>query len=207
MQMAALKVRPGLGGTSVEAVGKDAVAFFPWAANQGLMNSNTAGGLKAAVKEVLSAVEPDTWETTDISKIDLADYADRFERKRMSKFKPGSLHVYKSRFKNGIAMYLKYLESPSTWRYTAERPSKERGKTKRAAGEQMPNNAQNASVTPSGNTIQYPYPIRNGLVVTLNLPPDLTSREAQRLSAFISSLAVDERAALPPGRNDPALNA
>jgi hypothetical protein len=200
MQMAALKGGRSQEVRTVEAVGKDAVDFFPWAANQGLMNSNTAGGLKAAVKEVLSAVEPDTWETTDVSSIDLSDYADRFERLRMSKFKPGSLQVYKSRFKNGVKMYLRYLESPSTWRYTAERPSKERGKTKKQAEftNGSPANS-NGHGDASEGMIQYPYPLRPGVRVTVSLPPDLTPREAQKLATFIGSLAVDEQAALPAG--------
>lgn len=184
----------------MEAVGKDAVGFFPWAANQGLMNSNTAGSLRAAVKEVLSAVEPETWEDADIRNIDLDDYAQRFERLRMSKFKPGSLHVYKSRFKNGINMYLKYLESPSTWRYTAERPAKERGKSKNQTDPTNGSSANsNGHVDASEGLIQYPYPLRPDVRVTVFLPADLTQREAQRLSVFISSLAVDEQAALPRG--------
>ena len=182
----------------MEAVGKDAVDFFPWAAKQGLMNANTAGGLKAAVKEVLAAVEPETWETTDLKNVDRDDYALRFERLRMGEYKPSSLQVYKSRFKNGVEMYLEFLSSPSTWRYEAERPAKERGK-KKAEKAQAGQSGGGAVPPPSASTIAYPYPLRSDLMVSLALPPDLTSREAQRLTAFINSLAIDERAALPPG--------
>ena len=52
--------------------------------------------------------------------------------------------------------------------------------------------------------VSYPFPLRNGLLVTLQLPPDLTKREAKRLAGFIESLAIEETPALMPGR--PELN-
>ena len=194
----------------MDANGRDAVEFFTRAAQQGLMNGNTAGGLRAAMKEVLSSVEPDNWETLNIRDIDPDDYGARFERLRMTKFKPGSLQVYKSRFKNGRQMFLDYLESPSTWRYKAERPARERGKSKREVDDST--GLQNATsgqvietTTPGGGTtlVNYTYPLRGAeLMVSLRLPADLTRKDAQRLATFVNSLAIDDQAALPPGSND-----
>jgi len=40
--------------------------------------------------------------------------------------------------------------------------------------------------------ITYPFPIRPGLRGSIQLPEDLTAREASRIAAFIATLAVEE---------------
>jgi hypothetical protein len=187
----------------VEANGKDLVEFWAWAAKQGLMNANTAGGLRAASKEVLSAVAGDEmWEALDLTTVDADDYAQRFERLRMSKFKPASLGVYKARFKNGLQMYLDYLANPSGWRYTAERPSRDRKKVaepdNRPSTQSRP--GKSASITSAVQAsddesdqgmIEYPFPMRPDCVVRLWLPDNMTAREAERLGAFLKALAYE----------------
>lgn len=189
----------------MEATGKGLVEFWSFAAERGLMNGNTAGALRAASKEVLKAVDGEAWEEVNIRGIDVADYAQRFERLRISKFKPNSLTVYKSRFRNAVDMYLSYLENPSGWRYKAARPSALRSGASKSHDVQ----AQKAPlVTSSGldaaspeSTLEYPYPLRAGLVIRLRLPKDLTKTEARRLSIFLESLAVDAVPQLPAGRS------
>lgn len=180
----------------LEATGKGLVEFLSFASEKGIVNGNTAGALRAASREVLSAVEPDGWEALDLRTIDRDDFVTRFERLRLGKYKPERLLVYKSRFRNAVQMYLQYLENPSGWRYKAERPAALRKKAnpsttpETAAAEQ-----QSGSVRAS--TIDYPFPLRPGHVVYLNkLPVDLTRSEAKRLAGFIDSLAVDPTLAL-----------
>jgi hypothetical protein len=47
---------------------------------------------------------------------------------------------------------------------------------------------------PEGAThsITYPFPLRAGVVSTLELPADLSAREAERIATFVKSLAVDD---------------
>jgi len=186
----------------MEATGRGLVEFWNHAAEKGLMNSNTAGSLRAACKEVLSAVDGEAWPDTNIRGIDTADYAQRFERLRMSKFKPDSLTVYKSRFKNGVEMYLDYLENPSGWRYRAARPSAGRLKQPDAQSVKASLGSSGVDASPSELTLEYPYPLRTGLVIRLRLPKDLTRTEAKRLSTFLESLAVDAVPQLPARRAD-----
>jgi len=40
--------------------------------------------------------------------------------------------------------------------------------------------------------IDYPFPLRDGLLVRLVLPRDLTAAEAKRLVAFVNALAIGE---------------
>lgn len=181
----------------MEATGQALVDFWAFTAEKGLMNSNTAGSLRGACKEVLSAVDGEDWQTVDIRAVDPEEYVQRFERLRMTKFKPSSLSVYKSRFKNGVQMFLDYLEDPSGWRYKAERPAKDRKRATSAIGQAGPvdskqNGTRLDSQPPPGiNVIEYPFPLRPNLVVKLILPDDMTAREAERLGNHLKSLAYE----------------
>jgi hypothetical protein len=186
---------------SFEATGKGLVDWLSFTSEKGMLNANTAGSLRAASREVLSAVEPDGWEAVDLRTIDIEDMSTRFERLRLGKYKPESLLVYKSRFRNAVQMYLQYIENPSGWKYKPERPAALRKKpaapgVKGEAGSESSELPGDGRITRSG-TIEYPFPLRPGMVVTLKLPVDLTKQESKRLSGFIDSLAVDSTLALP----------
>lgn len=185
----------------MEPTGKGAVEFLDFAASKGLINANTAGAMRAAVKEVLRAVEGEDWGGIDLATIDVDDYVTRFERLSPGRLKPDSLSVYKARFKNAVALFSAYRANPSGWRYTPARPSANRPKPslkpisvgKHGAG--MSNGAARRVEVPeppaTPGTISYPFPVRQGVVATLILPVDLTKAEAKRLSAFVDSIAIE----------------
>ncbi len=43
---------------------------------------------------------------------------------------------------------------------------------------------------PAPRIVNYPYPLRPGLLISVSLPADMTAQEADRLAAFIRALAV-----------------
>ena len=196
----------------MDATGKGLIEFLNFAAGRGLMNVNTAGGLRAACSDVLNAVQGEGWEDLDLRTVDFDDFATRFERLRTGKLKPDSIVVYKSRFRNAVLMYFAYLEDPSGWRYKPERRASARTKVtaprfaeadpKTTASERPA--AEASSGGPRASTIDYPFPLRPGLVVTLRLPVDLTKAESKRLAGFIDSLAVDDNLARPRRGSDDA---
>ena len=56
-----------------------------------------------------------------------------------------------------------------------------------------------ASVAPPPpRIVNYPYPLRPGLLISVSLPADMTAQEADRFAAFVRSLAV---AAEPAGES------
>lgn len=183
------------------ATGQGLVDFLAFAAEKGLMNSNTAGSYKAASKEVLQALHPDDWAGIDIRSIKADDYIERFERLKAGKYKPNSLAVYKARFRSAIQLYLQYLESPSTWRFKPERPASVRKPTPTRKEERPKETPQTGRGSPY-SMLDYPFPLRRDLVITFTLPSDLTKTEAKRLASHLDSLAVDEVLALPAGTTD-----
>lgn len=94
-------------------------------------------------------------------------------------------------------MYLAYLENPGRWRYAAIRPVSTRKKRAPRTegvsiqGPQPIGVPLVAASTPRATTIDYPFLLRPGLVVSIRLPADLTKPEADRLAVFIKSVAVD----------------
>jgi hypothetical protein len=190
----------------MEANGRGLVDFWTYVIERGLMPANTAGALRGASKEVLSAVESEGWETLELRQIDVEDFNERFARLQASKFKPETLQVYKSRFKNAVSMYTDFLENPSGWRYKAKKPYKGRSRPAEAtrsenhkppvdpAGQDSKDNYE----LPPVLTIDHQYPLRPNLIIKVQLPVDLTKSEASKLSAFVTSLVQEPMSALTP---------
>lgn len=174
--------------------------FVNYISEKHLMSGNTAGALRVAAREVLSAVEPEGWQELDLSTVDVEDFGQRFERAKAGKLKPESMLVYRSRFRNALQMYFEFMKNPGGWRYKAERPASIR---KKPAAKVIPAENQTSIDVPAATgggkamNVEYPFPLRPGLLVKLNLPADLTRMEAKRLAAYIDALAMDATLALP----------
>src|SRR2546428_12277575 len=100
---------------TTETTGKALVDHWSWAADKGLMNKNTAGGLRAACSQVLSVFGDDA-ETVDVKTLDIEDALSRFLNLKKKEFKPTVLETYKRRFRQAVASYLSYLDHPSGWK-------------------------------------------------------------------------------------------
>ena len=178
-----------------EATGLGLVEHWGWAAKKGLMNSNTAGALRAACAQIL-AIE-DGWQDLDVRSIDVDELLHRFENLRKKDFTPKSLAQYGSRFRRALRSYLEYLDKPHGWSFDAREAKGGVGeRSKKRSTKPAP---QPAEVASSGYMITYPFPVRAGVVARLVLPKDLKSAEARRLSAFLQSLSIEDTKELPSG--------
>lgn len=169
--------------------------FYKRAADRGLMNASTAMARRTAVTEVLEVLE-DGLET-DVRALDVEDALVRFENLKATKFTPQSLATYKSRFRKAHEDYLSFLESPSTWK-----PSTRKSNRSGAAGG-SPTKARSTSPTPvptespTGRAVplmEYPFPVRDGVIGLFKLPIDLTGPEAERVARYITALAIPPEA-------------
>ena len=89
----------------MEKSAKSLVDHWAWAGSKGLMNRNTAAGLRSACARVLEVLGDD-WEQTDISKLDVEDLLLRFQNLRKKEFVPQVLGTYKQRFRKGHSLLL-----------------------------------------------------------------------------------------------------
>ena len=107
------------------------------------------------------------------------------------------------RFRRAMDMFANFRASPSTFRPTVRSRNRSLTATPSAVtkAESSPSavpaavparSVEPAAIGHRGPTITYPFPLRTSTLAELTLPPDLTTREADRLAAFIKSLAVDD---------------
>lgn len=174
--------------------GKTLIDHWSWAAEKGVMNRNTAAGLRAACVQVLGVVEDP--EQVDVASLDVEDLLTRFQNLRKQRFKPQVLEAYKRRFRNAVKSYKEYLENPGTWKPASQ---------ERAAGAERRQKGPNAvatsnraisgpdrsrpAIAPAGIE-EYPFPLRPGVMARLLLPVDLSRDEARRIKAFVDMLVV-----------------
>jgi len=176
----------------MEKNAKSLVDHWTWAADKGLMNRNTAAGLRSACARVLEVLG-DGWEQTDITDLNVDDILLRFQNLKKKDFVPQVLEAYKHRFRKAITSYFEYLGNPGGWKPGAqEKPSaSQREHTSRQRRHAT------ASVTVERKTdvldadhVEYPFPLRPGVMARLVLPCNLTKSDVARLSAFMSMLVM-----------------
>lgn len=183
----------------VSGTAQGLIDFLAWASDNHYVNTSSASALRTGVKKVLE-VEPDL-DAIDIRHADIDDILLRFHNRARGKMKDRSVDVYESRFRSSIDMYIKWLDKDKDWIPASSRARKATtsgGAVKR----QVPLidtttavavDEHSTSSAPSGpGVITYPFPIRAGLQGRITLPENLTPREADRISAFIKTLAMED---------------
>lgn len=172
----------------METTGKALVEHWNWAAEKGVMNKNTAAGLRTACTQVLSAL--DDGESVDIKSLDVEGAFVRFQNLKKKDFKPAVLETYKRRFRQAVTSYLAYLDDPAGWKpRTLDRPAA----AEKSNGGDRPIDTGRPTKheMPQAGLVEYPFPLREGQIARLILPRDLKMSEVKRLSAFMATLAVD----------------
>jgi len=156
------------------------------------MNKNTAAAMKAASIQVLSVY--DHWEQVDLKELDVEEAIRRFQNLRAKTFKQKTLDAYARRFKQAVASYLAYIKNPRSWKPRArERTARQRQVASQVRTVEALHDEGGARTAhpPEGSLVEYPFPLREGLTARMILPRDLKTAEVKRLTAFMTTLAVD----------------
>jgi hypothetical protein len=178
-------------------------AFLDYIGQRSEINPSTAKGFQVTASKVLS-LEPDP-DQVDMRKLDVDGVLDRFETLKRLEYSPGSMGTYKSRFRQSVAMYLAWLDNNSNWK-NAGKPATNTGKSSgggpRAQRSPRPPRAQQparkgsppeppepSNEPPSTRMVAYDMPLRPDLIIRITLPVDLTATDAERVAAFVRSLA------------------
>lgn len=176
---------------------KGLIEHWDWAAKKGLMNKNSAGSLRAACTQVLSAVDGSA--SIDIDDLDIDDAITRFNNLKARNFTPKTVKEYGKRFERAVHSFRSYISDPSGWKPSSS------PKSGRKKPQNEPTLQEKTEVTtiPTGgldttpDLISYPFPLRPDRIAHLNLPNDLTADEVQRLNKFMEALVVDFEQASP----------
>lgn len=175
--------------------------FLDWAEQKHELPKSQVANWRGAAKNVLG-IEED-YEALDLRTLDLDDFLRRFEIASRTKYKSDSLNAYKGRFKKAVEAYRSWLDQSPDWKgAVAPRAAVSGGGPTANGAKSAAQKPRVAAATPAGGTIDHTFPLRPGVYARLSLPEDLSSRDAKRLAAFISSLAFDEQLAITAGAND-----
>jgi hypothetical protein len=176
----------------METTSKALLHHWRWAAEKGVMNANTAGGIRAACAQVIGVLNEK--EHADVTQIDVEDVLKRFENLKAKAFKPAVLDTYKNRFRQAVASFARYVKDPSTWKPSIAERHAQRGK-RNGDGERHAEKVEAVvQPLPASGQVEYPYPVRDGQTATLRLPRDIKTAEVKRIAAFMATLAVDYEA-------------
>jgi hypothetical protein len=207
--MAVMEV-DGVAADPNSGTGGGMLAFLDYVIRKNEMVEATAAALRTGCKKVLEV--EDNWQNLDLRNLDTDQMLVRFRNKYRAELRERSLYNYEQRFRQTVEMYFKWLDNDPSWR-PAVRASRSANGAKKAAampvaaspsegGSALPVEVPAPTVAasaPGVSMVAYPLPIRPGVQGRLVLPEDLTKREAQRIGAFVSALAFDERLAITSG--------
>ena len=189
----------------MDANARSLVDHWAWAADKGVMNRNTAAGLRSACTQVLAVVGED-WEKTDVTALDVESLLIRFQNLRKKDFRPQVLEVYKKRFRKAVSSYLEYLKDPGGWRPgTQEKPaaSQRNGRSPKRPSTTTAVSAGTAANRIGPGEVEYPFPLRPGVMARLILPSNLTQQDVNRLTTFMAMLVMGVEGQQPgPEKSD-----
>lgn len=172
--------------------------FLDTVVTKGLMNANTAGGLKAACSRILD----DLASTDDVRGVDVNTAVVRYNNRNPGALSPNSLAEYQRRVSRAISDFVSWVENPASFKPRARGSSGKNGrKTENiSSGHAAANHldrplpvAHAASPAPTSTGLPLSFPLRSDFLAQVVIPRDLTSEEARRLGAFLLTLAADFR--------------
>ncbi len=181
------------------------MVYCDYLKEKGYQGASATDSWKSATKMVFETVEPEAWETMSLEGIDLADTMRRFQVLAGSKLRAETVSVYERRIRRAMEAQAFYLENgkPPTFKRGNARPKAddaEASKGSKAKPEQQQTEPTTTTAAPAqgADLMVFPFPLRDGRVVRLHLPPSgLTKSDAERLGAFIRTLSFEEQAQIP----------
>lgn len=171
------------------------VAFLKTAGEKGWMNPRTAAAMRSVAKRVVEVLEPH--ELQDVSTIDVASVMRRFANKNTS-VSPDSLRTYASRMEAAITTFRRSREDPTSWMSGSGRSRtassteapRSPGRIRTASRESGEDSKADEKL--DAPPLVFPFPLRSDVIVIISgVPRDLKTIEADRIGAFMRSLAQD----------------
>ena len=179
--------------------------FLDYLINKGLLNANTAGGMKSACEKVFSVLDPD--ERQNLNGLDVDAAIKRFANKNPGTLSPDSLGVYRSRVQKVLSMLGSFNLDPANFRVTGaartkavdpqngqrnKQVSREKQKAEQASDRQVSQHHASSSEDPyRANSVTLMFPLRPDFIAQFVMPKDLSLRDAKKLAAYFELIAVD----------------
>lgn len=180
------------------ATGAGLKEFLDWVVKRGEINPSTGNAQRVAATKILAS--EDDPDRTDIRALDVERLLYRFENQNRTSYSTASLATYKTRFRNAVSMYLAWLDGDPTWKNVIRtRRSSQPSRLTRSASVKTDESDTEVAESSrpvrtyarsvSAPTVTYQLPLRPDLLVQIELPVDLNPSDADRVAAFVRSLA------------------
>ena len=145
-----------------------------------------------ATAKVLEELSPA--EEQDVRTIDVESTFKSFLNRYPGRLSPASVGEYRRRVHRAIEEFVSWMADPGSYAF---RPAARPAKANPREGGPPPPRARAAErpVASRPNSMSLEYPLRSDLLAEVTVPRDLTLEEAQRMGAFLLTLAVDFRPA------------
>lgn len=174
-------------------------SFLDMVGEKGLVNTNTAGGWKAAFTRIFGHI-PDS---EDVRKIDVKTAVRIYNNAHPGELSPSSLQQYEQRLVVILDEFQKYIESPTTYKGRGRHPKAGNGQkkleTRRVVVEPPTGSSELTGLSPEVRSptptagLSLGYPLRPDFLAQVVIPRDMKLEEARRLTSFILTLAQDFR--------------
>lgn len=184
--------------------------FCDLLAEKNYFAKETASSYKTAVTRVMEKAEGEGWESVGLKDVDLDLLFTRFMNAARNDFSASTLRAYRNRFQKALDEYDSWIDAPDSYSPSIQRrsPSSSSNGSKAAKNEQEkeehfePRANGSGATAPDAELIEYPFPLRPGVLAHLRLPADLRPKEAERIARHVESLAIPETPALNPGSRE-----
>lgn len=137
------------------------IGFLDREARGGELHPGTASSRRSAVREILQLAYGDDWENTVFTIEDVPALLQEFVDERTGDFGDNTIASYRSNFRRTVELFLDAVE---------------------------PEGPGDHDET---GWITYRFQVRGSQLVEFELPEDLTTAEAKRLSRFVMALPLD----------------
>ena len=169
--------------------------FIEFVVAKGLVHPATAQGWRVATAKVLEEVPPA--QVQDVRTIDVDTTFKEFLNRYPGRLSPASVGEYRRRVHRAIEEFVRWMADPGTYAFRPPgRPAKMDARRRLDTGVEPPPvsprpRTPDRPAFPRPNSMALEYPIRSDLLAQVVVPRDLTVEEAQRMGAFLLTLAID----------------
>jgi hypothetical protein len=168
--------------------------FIEFVVAKGLVHPATAQGWRVATAKVLEDLTPAEGE--DVRRIDVEATFKGFLNRYPGRLSPASVGESRRRVGRAIEEFVRWMEDPGSYAFRSP-PRAPKADVRRrldpapasSPSPARPRSSAPAPALPDGIALE--YPLRPDLLAQVVVPRDLTVEEAQRMGAFLVTLAVD----------------
>jgi hypothetical protein len=168
--------------------------FVEFVVAKGLVHPATAQGWRVATAKVLEDLPPAQVE--DVRTIDVEATFKEFLNRYPGRLSPASVGEYRRRVHRAIEEFVRWMADPGSYAFRPPaRPAKMEARRRLDTGVDpapiSPRRPAERPTLPRPNSMALEYPLRSDQLAQVVVPRDLTVEEAQRMGAFLLTLAVD----------------